>query len=57
MTDRHQEQLTQSEQLLRQLEECERMLQACPLQKFSELRYQIKQTKEKLRSLDNLNKK
>ncbi len=40
------------EELLKNLQNCEKSMQECSIQKFSELRYQFKQLNEKLRSLD-----
>jgi hypothetical protein len=56
MPDQSNDVVQQREQLLKVLYECEKMLEECPIQRFGELRNQIKQAREKLRTLNKLEK-
>jgi hypothetical protein len=46
----------QRQQLLKHVQDFEKSLEGWSIEKFSELRYQLKQVKEKLRSLDKLSR-
>lgn len=52
MNEQHQELNNDRKQLLQRKDTCEKLLSACTLDKFSELRYELKQVKEKLRLLN-----
>jgi hypothetical protein len=48
--------LIDREQLLQRKDICEKLISDCTLDKFSALRYELKQVKEKLRLLNQLNR-
>ncbi|MCW3078849.1 hypothetical protein [Segetibacter sp.] len=54
MNEQHKELNNDREQLLQRKDTCEKLLSDCTLDKFSELRYELKQVKEKLRLLNQL---
>ena len=56
MQQQHRELGNDREQLLRRKDACEQMLSDCSIDKFSELRYQLKQVKEKLRLLNQMSR-
>jgi len=50
------EQMNESEQLLLHMQDCEKMISNCSIDKFSDLRFELKQLKEKLRFLNQWNR-
>ena len=44
------------EQLVEQMHKCEQMLSDCTIDRFSELRHELKQVKEKLRFLNQFSR-
>lgn len=51
-----QENANKSEQLLQHMHECERQITNCSIDKFSDLRFELKQVKEKLRLINQWNR-
>lgn len=45
-----------SEQLLQHMQSCEKRISNCSIEEFSNLRFELKQVKEKLRLLNQLNR-
>lgn len=56
MKQQHFESEDQQEQLVQQMHSCEKQLNDCSLEKFSELRQELKQVKEKLRLINQFNR-
>ena len=50
------QQVNESEQLLQHMQACEKMISNCSIDKFSDLRFELKQVKEKLRLLNQWNR-
>lgn len=51
-----QEQVNQSEQLTQHMHDCEKMISNCSIEKFSDLRFELKQLKEKIRFINQWNR-
>ncbi|MDQ6813349.1 MAG: hypothetical protein M3040_06425 [Bacteroidota bacterium] len=49
-------QINESEQLVQQMQACEKMISNCSIDEFSNLRFELKQVKEKLRFLNQWNR-
>lgn len=56
MTRQHHQAVNEGDQLLEQMHLCEKRLTNCSINQFSDLRFQLKQVKEKLRLLNRLNR-
>ena len=56
MTYQDQENSKESEKLLKHLRHCEELISNCAMDKFSDLRFELKQLKEKLRMLNQSNR-
>ena len=46
----------ESEQLLQHMQTCEKLISNCSMDRFSDLRFELKQVKEKLRLLNQWNR-
>jgi hypothetical protein len=49
-----QENLNESQQILQHMQECEKLIHGCSIEKFRDLRFELKQLKEKLRLINQL---
>ena len=56
MKQQQQEHVNESEQLLQHMQTCEKLISNCSIDKFSDLRFELKQVKEKLRLLNQWNR-
>jgi len=56
MKQQHLELSNDRDQLLQRKQTCEQLLSDCSIDKFSDLRYQLKQVKEKLRLLNQMSR-
>lgn len=51
---KEQENLNESQHLLEEMQTCEKLISNCSIEKFSDLRLELKQLKEKLRLINQL---
>jgi hypothetical protein len=56
MEQQHQDNLNESEQLLQHMRACEKQISNCSIDKFRDLRFELKQVKEKLRLINQWNR-
>jgi len=56
MKQQPEDSINESEQLLQYMHACEKQINNCPVEKFRDLRFELKQLKEKLRHINQWNR-